>query len=139
MATKFLPDVCTFLLRHFDLDVEFLDPDGEDLAVGAGEVTGQRIVGLLATEYREAVRDWVLRRQKLAMQVFVGGPFAGRRHLRACCKGDIVTIHLSQARWAAYVAKDWSGRLWYCGEATSQKKARLVAWDKAKAVLEALE
>jgi hypothetical protein len=57
----FMPDLYTFLERHFGLSVKLHDLDGEEMSIDLSAVSEQAIIGLLATEYKPAV----LRRLRL--------------------------------------------------------------------------
>ena len=124
----FMPDLYTFLERHFGLSITFHDLDGEEMSIDLSLVSEQAIIGLLATEYKPAVLRRLRLEQMKRMQIFVGGPFAGQSHARSRYSSPVCVMNLGLRRWAAYSFATDDDRLWYQGEATSEKKARLLAW-----------
>lgn len=73
----------------------------------------------------------LLARHKYERRVFSGGPFDGQLHGRSVSWSIGHSVKIARGRWAAYctLGRYDDGRLVYCGEATSEKKARKLALD----------
>jgi hypothetical protein len=125
---QFIPDLYTFLTRHFGLSVEFLDLDGEDLSIDLEPISREDVLRLLATEYRSALVTRVRHMQRSGMNVFVGGPLAGQRHADHGWPGKSILIRLGPARWAAYVIGSDFLRAWFCGDDGHHEPSPVLAW-----------
>jgi len=79
----------------------------------------------LVEDYTDEIRRRMEFRRRRAMQVCVGGgTLNGQRHSKFW--PQLICKHLGRARWEVYaIARD--GRAFYCGEASSQQKARRLA------------
>jgi hypothetical protein len=130
-STRFLPDVVTFLERHFGFAVEFGDPDGMEIEIDGRDLSGAEITEALNL-YSTAIRDQMLRRQHESMRVCIGGPLNGQPH--AWCGGPrhAIAVRIGPRRWAAYEIGDDHLRAWFRGYATSEKKARQLQIEKGK-------
>lgn len=95
-----------------------------------GHVTNRDVMAVLNQHLTE-IGTYLHCRRKRLMRQFVGGPFNGQQHglLRL-----VVALRVKRSQWAAYRLEE-DGRAFYCGEATSEKKARalaLAAFKRAK-------
>lgn len=117
---KFLPDILTFLTRHFGYTVEQVDLEGREFLVRGRDITEAEMIAAIA-KYADAVSHHVANERSRRMHVCVGGPHAGQKHFRPTW--SVICFRDGPADWSAYrVGRD--GRAWYCGQATSEAKAR---------------
>lgn len=78
-------------------------------------------------DHQKQLADKLRGEARIATHVYCGGPFDGRKHGR-CAGSDFHAIKIAPAKWVAYCTMNQNdGRLVYCGETTSQKKARALA------------
>ncbi len=78
-----------------------------------------------ASLYTDGIKNAIQWRANLARRQCVGGPFNGQRHGHGL--GCAVCLRERRAKWAAYfVVLD--GRAFFCGMATSERKARRKAY-----------
>ena len=80
-------------------------------------------------QHTRTLAEKVVWRHKGAQRRFYGGPMEGKPHGFGGNK-HTHEHYISRARWAAYCCPDtWDGRFFYCGETTSEAKAKKLAWD----------
>jgi hypothetical protein len=121
-STRFVPDVTVFLERHFGFSFHFADVEGTEIEIGARALSAAELTEALQV-YAEAIRNKLLHRQQLSMQIFMGGPLNGQRHDHYG-HGQTIAVRLGPAKWAAYEIGNDQRRAWFRGLATSEKKAR---------------
>lgn len=123
--SDYLPGTIDFLAR-FGVRITYADAECETVEIEARDISAEELVAALR-EYETSLKRRLYFRRQRALSVCVGGPCNGRRHdfpgsFRRG-KGEVVTFHLSRAKWAVYeVGED--RRAWFRGIATSRKKAR---------------
>ena len=63
-----LPDIFTFLERHFGLSITLGDPDGEDMHFAVHRFDHDSVCSLLTTKYRDAVLSRLRFEQRKRME-----------------------------------------------------------------------
>lgn len=124
LDTRYIPDAMDFLAAfgvraYIDLDDELIfDYENRDISIA-------ELVQELS-QYQWAVRNMVMRRAERDRERFMGGPLDGQSHRYAWAR-QIFAHRVSRAKWASYsIFRD--GRGIFRGYATSEKKARQLAW-----------
>ena len=119
---EYLPRTMDFLHR-FGVRISYADPECETVDIEARDISAEELIAALR-EYEAALKRRLRFKRQCALAVCVGGPRNGRPYLfHQNSKGEILTYHLSRARWAVYEVGD-DGRAWFRGYATSRKKGR---------------
>lgn len=98
------------------------------MSVTAGELVPYELRQLVEEFRGDLTRTLVFRAQN-ATWVFSGGPWDGKKHGIYLGGRMGMSLRIGPKRWAAYRTMSQSGvdgRLIYCGEATSEKKANLM-------------
>lgn len=101
-----------------------VDWDGEVTANIPRAIDTQAVTDLIA-DCDSQIKQSLESRRKDATRMFIGGPFAGRKHNIYSWDGTFVH-RISRANWVAYKVQG-DGRAVFRGKATSKKKAKALA------------
>ncbi len=123
---QYVPDAMTFLVRHFGVRFWLDDPEGETVGIETHDISA-RDLGAVLEQYADAIKVRMHFDQNRRLSIFVGGPMNGKPHGRFG-KGTTIAVHLGRAHWAGYQIGDDNHRAWFAGYATSEKKARILAY-----------
>lgn len=118
----YLPDVVTFLTRHFGLSVSLEDAEGKELGIRARDISAAQLEKVLRL-YDAPIKTYLDRQRDRGLEICIGGPFNGERHHGDMC-GAMVVRRVARAKWAVYRVGDDHLRAWFVGFASSEKKAR---------------
>ncbi len=127
MSNRWMPDTLRFLTElGFDMYIDLDQVLQIDYPEG---LTAHQIAMRLGAEYRDELAVAVRHRAMLERHQFIGGPFNGEPHRLSNAFSPLVSMRVSRANWAAYFLVD-DGRAFFQGMATSEKKARQLAWQR---------
>jgi len=122
---EYVPDVVTFLSRHFGLRCWFDDPGQEVLMLEMDDFSATELLDGLS-KYGHAIKNQMVGQHLRRLSIFVGGPCNGQPHQKFI-NGCPIAVKIGRAKWAAYRIGDDHRRAWFVGFETSMKKAYRLA------------
>ncbi len=127
---QYVPRVLEFLRRHFGVRLWLDDPEGQEVGVETRDIRADELREVLL-QYADAIRTELHFEQRKRLNIYVGGPLNGQpRRYGFCQRGQVIAVHISRAKWAAYVIGEDRLRAFFRGYATSSRKARLLKLQK---------
>jgi hypothetical protein len=127
--SQFLPDTLEFLtLLGFNISIDF----DENLRIEPPrDCSATKIAELLAAEFAAPLAQQVVWRAQRERKQYLGGPFNGQQHGESNGFTPCLAARVRRGHWAAYFLVD-DGRAFFMGLATSERKAKLLAWERGE-------